>query len=232
MLDKLSCIQILDMCKWNFRKKEKDNVHDLFKVKSTFEMLTVRGQQHWFSTHEWMFLWMCQSFWDTKCFDLRGSNPQPSDSCRMLKPFEPSGSEICWPMFLNTGSGPRVCPHFQYYLWFKQMLTYAELSGSAQWNWKEIAYPHYSDVIIGEMVPQITSLKIVYSNVYSGADQRKHQSSASLAFVWGIHRWPGNSLHKWPVTRRMFHLMTSSCCETRELRPTTADNIVVTGEWT
>ena len=51
---------------------------------------------------------------------------------------------------------------------------------------------------------QITSLAIVYSTVYSGADQRRHQSSASLAFVWGIHRGPVNSPHKWPVTRKMF----------------------------
>ena len=51
---------------------------------------------------------------------------------------------------------------------------------------------------------RITSLTIVYSIVYSDADQRKHQSSASLAFVWGIHRWPVNSPHKWPVTRKMF----------------------------
>ena len=51
---------------------------------------------------------------------------------------------------------------------------------------------------------QITSLTIVYSNVYSGADQSKHQSSVSLAFVWGIHRGPVNSPHKWPVTRKMF----------------------------
>ena len=54
------------------------------------------------------------------------------------------------------------------------------------------------------MAPQITSLTIVYFTVYSGADQRKHQSSASLAFVWGIHRWPVNSPHKGPVTRKMF----------------------------
>ena len=33
---------------------------------------------------------------------------------------------------------------------------------------------------------------------------RKYQSSASLAFVRGIHRWPVNSPHKWPVTRKMF----------------------------
>ena len=41
-------------------------------------------------------------------------------------------------------------------------------------------------------------------NVCSCADQRKHQSSASLAFVRGILRWPVNSPHKWPVTRKMF----------------------------
>ena len=51
---------------------------------------------------------------------------------------------------------------------------------------------------------QITSLTIVYSTVYSDADQRKHQSPASLAFVRGIHRRPVNSPHKWPVTRKMF----------------------------
>ena len=63
---------------------------------------------------------------------------------------------------------------------------------------------HYDDVIMAPMASQITSLTIVYSTVYSGADQRKHQSSASLAFVWGIHRGPVNSQHKWPVTRKMF----------------------------
>ena len=41
---------------------------------------------------------------------------------------------------------------------------------------------HYSDVIMGAMASRITSLTIVYSNVYSGADQRKHQSSPSLVF--------------------------------------------------
>ena len=57
---------------------------------------------------------------------------------------------------------------------------------------------------MGTIASQITSLTIVYSTVYSGADQSKHQSSASLAFVWGIHRGPVNSPHKWPVTRKMF----------------------------
>ena len=57
---------------------------------------------------------------------------------------------------------------------------------------------------MGAIASKITSLTIVYSTVYSDADQRKHQSSASLAFVRGIHRWPVNSPRKWPVTWKMF----------------------------
>ena len=57
---------------------------------------------------------------------------------------------------------------------------------------------------MSEMASQITNLTIVDSTVYSGADQRKHQSSASLAFVRGIRRWRVNSPHKWPVTRKLF----------------------------
>ena len=64
------------------------------------------------------------------------------------------------------------------------------------WFW------HNSDVIMGTMTSQITSL--VYSTVYSGADQRRQQSPASLVFVRGIHRWPVNFPHKGPVTRKMF----------------------------
>ena len=73
------------------------------------------------------------------------------------------------------------------------------------WN-RSVYYSgkHYGDVVIGTVASQITSLTIVYSTVYSGADQRKHQSSASLAFVRGIHRGPVNSAYKWPVTRKMF----------------------------
>ena len=56
------------------------------------------------------------------------------------------------------------------------------------------------------MASQINSLTIVYSSLYSGADQRKHQSSASLAFDRRIHRWPENSPHKGPVTRKIFRL--------------------------
>ena len=54
------------------------------------------------------------------------------------------------------------------------------------------------------MASQITSLTIVYLTVYSGADQRKYQSSALLTFVWGIHRSPVNYPHKGPETRKKF----------------------------
>ena len=67
----------------------------------------------------------------------------------------------------------------------------------------KFATRHYNDVTVTATASLITSLTIVCSTVYSSADRRKHQSSASLAFVWGIHRRPVNSPHKWPVTRKM-----------------------------
>ena len=89
---------------------------------------------------------------------------------------------------------------------------------------QNIRHEHYNDVIMSTMASQINSLTIVYSTVYSSADQRKHQSSASLAFVnrlfrcrskktsklgvtgflRGIYQWPVNSPHKWLVTRKLF----------------------------
>ena len=72
------------------------------------------------------------------------------------------------------------------------------------WMYDRLCPHHYGDVIMSAIASQITSLTIVYSAVYSDADQRKHQGSASLAFVRGIHRGPVNSPHKWPVTRKMF----------------------------
>ena len=60
---------------------------------------------------------------------------------------------------------------------------------------------HYNDVIMSMMTSQIRSVSIVYWTICSGADQRKHQSSVSLAFVRGIHRWRG----------KCFHFMASSC---------------------
>ena len=96
---------------------------------------------------------------------------------------------------------------------------------------------HYDDVTMGAIASQITSLTIVYSTVYSGADQSKHQSSASLAFVWGIHRGPVNSPHKWPVTRKMFPfddvIMESFVVRTQLFRPQLFDwfNALAPGRW-
>ena len=63
---------------------------------------------------------------------------------------------------------------------------------------------HYNDVIMSAMGYQITGLTIVSSAVCWGADQRKRQSSASLAFVRGIRRWSVVSPHKETVTRKTF----------------------------
>ena len=72
------------------------------------------------------------------------------------------------------------------------------------WLKKQTPPLHYNDVIMSMMASQISGFSIVCSTVSSGLDQRTHQSPASLAFVRGIHRWPVNSPHKGPVTRKMF----------------------------
>ena len=72
---------------------------------------------------------------------------------------------------------------------------------------------HYNDVTMTSIGSQITSLTIVYSTVYSDADQRKHQSSTSLAFVWGIHRDRWIPRTKGQLRGKCFHLMTSSCVD-------------------
>ena len=95
----------------------------------------------------------------------------------------------------NIGHGGLITPHVFLWMW---LLIHALTPNVGLVNL------HYIDVIMGAMASQITSLAIVYSPVYSGANRRKHQSSVSLAFVRGIHRWPVNSPHKGPVTRKMF----------------------------
>ena len=72
---------------------------------------------------------------------------------------------------------PKMGPDVSLRYWLPEFTT--QLKASSQ----------YSDVIMSTMVCQITSVSIVYLNVCSDADQRKHQISASLAFVRGIHLW-------------------------------------------
>ena len=93
--------------------------------------------------------------------------------------------------------------------WILRHITY-HISHSVD-STQKFKYTHYmifvmfyGDVIMGAIASQIAGLMIVYSTVYSGADQIIHQSSASLDFVRGIPRWPVTSPHKWPGTRKMF----------------------------
>ena len=74
---------------------------DIFEVKLTFETLTVRGQQHSFSTHERVFLWKCKSFWDRTCLDLKGTrtpNLRIYAECSNL--FSYQGQTFAVPCFL------------------------------------------------------------------------------------------------------------------------------------
>ena len=84
---------------------------------------------------------------------------------------------------------------------YKNMITFSIVF--QHWKVVEIL-PHYSDVIMSAMAFRITDVLIVCSAVCSVANQRKHQSSASLAIVRGMHRWPVGSPHKGPVARKMF----------------------------
>ena len=92
-----------------------------------------------------------------------------------------------------------------------------QASASRKWKYKspthsllQLEHQHYNDVIMTTIASQITSLTVVYSIVYSDADQRKHQSSASLAFVRGIHRDRWIPRTKGQLRGKCFHLMTSS----------------------
>ena len=111
------------------------------------------------------------------------------------------------------------------------LINWHQSSSGIRNNWGDIKQSfgtskyHYNDVTMGAIASQITSVTIVYSTVYSDADQRKHQSSASLAFVWGIRRGQVNSPLKWPVTLKMFPFDDVIMCSrifppTRITRPT------------
>ena len=94
-----------------------------------------------------------------------------------------------------------TCMHFlssKWYPWIRRHGNDVNTSG------------HYIDVIMTTITSQITSLTVVYSIVYSDADQRKLQSSASLAFVWGIHRDRWIPRTKGQLRGKCLHLMTSS----------------------
>ena len=70
---------------------------------------------------------------------------------------------------------------------------------------KQIIITHYNRVIMGAMASQ-TPVSQLFTQPFAQMKikENKHQSSASLAFVRGIHQWPLNSPHKGPVTWKLF----------------------------
>ena len=116
---------------------------------------------------------------------------EESDDCHRIKRALYIGIKRLWFPVTNSIQLLKTCDKIM------------AVQGTFNDLWKKC---HYSDVIMSAMLSQITGVSIVYSTVCSCADQRKHQSFASLAFVREIHRWLVNSPHKEPVTRKMFPL--------------------------
>ena len=117
---------------------------------------------------------------------------QSCSLCLTLRTIQDTFTSTLFVMF-NTWN-------YRYNIWYIWQMLHAIISRfliqyNACLSWSDPSVEshrkssiHYGGVIMSATASQITSFKIVYSTVYSGTDQRKHQSSASLAFVWGIHR--------------------------------------------
>ena len=111
-------------------------------------------------------------------------------------------------------SAPAVMRYWSSSSWMRTQINGGKRRSGGVWYWYTVEYntlrnitrpsEHYNDVTLSTMASEITSLTIIYSSIYSGVVQRKHQSSALLAFVRETHRSPVNSPHKGPVTRKMF----------------------------
>ena len=117
--------------------------------------------------------------------------------------------------FHNCDTTPSECVSAAHYtMGFSIRARVSRKSIGSVQNSYDVIVAHYNAVIMGAMASGITSLPIVYATIKSGADERKHQSSSSLTFWRGIHRWPVNSQHKGPVSRKMFSfddvIMTTS----------------------
>ena len=114
------------------------------------------------------------------------------------------------PLGSGNGLGPKATSHRLNHWWRIQL---APLEGSEfiqAWG-NQFHQNHNKGVWISAMPSQITRASIVFLTFSWGADQRKHQSYASLAPVRGIHRWPVSPLTKGQWRGKYSHLMTSSC---------------------
>ena len=121
-------------------------------------------------------------------------------------------SRILWDSSIKIPSATRLhvitSATLQHVVWSPKAHLKASCNGFRATGHEVVL--HYIDVIMTTMASQITSLTVVNSTVYSDADQRKHQSSASLAFVWGIHRDRWIPRTNGQLRGKCFHLMTSS----------------------
>ena len=116
-----------------------------------------------------------------------------------------------WPYFSANGNQPCVATHtLKHCPWFIEIciwrygigvllrkvnwyISFTEMAPrrvATKHLWSRAILVYYNDVIMSARASQITSVSIVCSTVYLGAVHGKHQSSASLTFVRGIHRWP------------------------------------------
>ena len=105
--------------------------------------------------------------------------------------------------FLGPVNGWSMCT----FKIFAYICIYPNISGKS-FVGVHVLERHYSYVIMSLMASQITGASIVCSIFCSCADRRKHQSSALLASVRAINRWPVDYPHKGPMTRKCFHLIT------------------------
>ena len=159
-----------------------DNIRNLYKflmifnVIGLFNQLTVAQWVHCIWVHSCLYATFCCSFWIRKFLNIQ----------------DKTGKFKCDDISLPYNLVDDIMPGH---------VSIHETHPPLDLGWST---SHYNDVIMSAMASQITSLTIVYSTFHSSADQRKHQSSASLAFMRGIHRWAVNSPHKGPVTEKMF----------------------------
>ena len=131
-----------------------------------------------------------------------------SESVSLCNSHETWLSTSKWMFFNENSVAVVVCVKF-----WSDRLDIRENTSKCLVNEIEIRlkFRLYLDVIMTTMASQITSLTVVYSTVYSDADQRKHQNSASLAFVWGSDRDRWIPHTKGQLRGKCFHLITSSC---------------------
>ena len=122
----------------------------------------VHRQQHWFSIY-WGQTLRIIVLWNAIIVGMQQQFESPPDIGTSLGGTIISSFQISCSQYISSHSTDLPIPGYH-------------------------GYRHYIDVIMTTMASQIASLTVVYSTVYSDADQRKHQSSASLAFVWGTHR--------------------------------------------